>query len=502
MPTLSSQGLRLSPSRLLIVGGLVALLLMLGNLSSINLLQVWPFSAVTAEITSTSRPNFVVIMVDDMSYQHLDHMKKTRQLMAGQGTTFTNFIISHPLCCPSRATLMTGQYDQNNQVRSNGKPDGGFSVFRATDQSTTLASALSRSGYSTTLIGKYLNGTPATAGKQPGWTNWHSFVVNGRKNDYYNYYINHNGKRTLYGSRKKDYLTDVLRNRAVTAIKNQSARNRPFFLLFTPWAPHSSRDGTATPAPRHRGLGAGMPVPQSPAYMEADVSDKPHIIASMPITDRTRHGKLITRTYRRECEALKSVDEAVSKIVRAVREAGEINNTYFIFMSDNGFAHGEHRITFGKDWPYEEIIRVPMIIRGPGIAKKATSDKLVSNVDIAATILDLARVNKNYSRLQDGISLTNFLNNPNYTNSRAILIQGQWDADTQSYGWEGVRTDRYVYIRWSTDEQELYDLKTDPYQLQSLHASSNHQNLLNKLRTHLNKLRNCKGQECSQPVVY
>jgi N-acetylglucosamine-6-sulfatase len=353
-------------------------------------------SAGAGSTQAPARPNVLVIMTDDQTVESVRVMANVRALLAAQGTTFENSFASFPLCCPSRATFLTGQYAHNHAVMGNAAPAGGYEKL---DHTNTLPVWLQRAGYRTVHIGKYLNGYGRRSATEvpPGWTEWYG-SVDPSTYQFYNYTLNENGRTVRYGADPASYQADVYTRKAVDAVR-RLAPGGPFFLNVAYLAPHSggpreSDDpanlATPVPAPRHRNRFAAEPLPVTPAFNEADVSDKPRGIRNRSVIGPGRVAA-ITEEYRQRLESLLAVDEGVAEVVAALRATGELDNTLIVFTSDNGFFHGEHRVRTGKVLHYEPSTRVPLILRGPGIPRAAVRRQLVANIDLAPTIVSAAR---------------------------------------------------------------------------------------------------------------
>jgi len=284
-----------------------------------------------------------------------------------------------------------------------------------------------------------------------------------------------------------------------------NVQRKPFFLNVAFIAPHgdiTSKDKLATPAPRHKGDFAGEPLPDSPNINEADVSDKPSHISDLPLLTEDELADAELR-YQRRLESLLAVDEAVARIVGELKRTGELANTVILFVSDNGYLIGEHRLPEGKVLPYEESIRLPLIARGPGFAKGQTASAFAANIDLAPTIVDLARATAR--RTMDGISLVPVLEAPATTWSRDFVVESGPDPTSEDEGesdhaemsFTGVRTERYLYVEYTgTGERELYDLATDPYELQNLDADPAYDAIEAQLAARLDELRDCTGAAC------
>jgi N-acetylglucosamine-6-sulfatase len=444
--------------------------------------------------------NVVEIMTDDQTAASLAYMGNVNTLLGGDGTTFDQAIDSFPLCCPSRATNLTGQYAHNHGVLHNNPPFGGFIQL---DGTSTLPVWLQGAGYRTMHVGRYLNGYEAKYGIPPGWTDWvglpHSAAFN-----YFAWKAFDHGVVRDYpdAAHPGEYLTDFETRKGIELIDDASTGDKPFYLSLWYTAPHrgSPRDPddprrpqTPSPAPRHRDAFAGVRMPRVPSFNERSMYDKPQVVADRPrLSPELAAG--VEENWRQENEALMAVDEGVAQIVEALRRNGQLDNTLIVFMSDNGFMHGEHRALAEKVLPYEESIRIPLVMRGPGVPQARVDHRLVGNVDVASTILDATDTMP--GRLQDGRSLLELLADPGAEWGRDILIEnGRGANGVPTY--RGIRTYRYLYIEHrTTGEFELYDLVADPYQLQSVDGHELYAKVQRDLASRLRELNSCVGVDC------
>jgi N-acetylglucosamine-6-sulfatase len=470
--------------------------------SLLLLLGIAAADGVTAEAgpaQQRARPNVVVVMTDDQTVESLRVMGNVKALLADEGTTFHNSFASFSLCCPSRATFLTGQYAHNHGVMGNAPPAGGYARL---DSSNTLPVWLQRAGYHTVHIGKYLNGYPGANRTHvpPGWTEWYG-SIDPSTYRFYNYTLNENGRLVTYGSDPASYQADVYSRKAVDAVRRLAPGAAPFFLSVAFLAPHSGGPrepddprnfATPVPAPRHRDRYAAEPLPITPSFNEADVSDKPAGIRRRPLLGPQQIAN-VTENYRQRLESLLAVDEAVAALVAALRETGELNRTLIVFTADNGFFHGEHRVAAGKVLLYEPSIRVPLIVRGPGIPRGGHVADPVANVDLAPTIVDVADARP--LRVMDGRSLLPLAEDTGRRTGRDILIERGPGGNNQQI-FSALRTPRYLYAEYSNGERELYDLVRDPHQLTSLHADPGHERLRARLASRLARLRSCAGAIC------
>jgi arylsulfatase A-like enzyme len=470
-------------------------------LAGIAALLAIPWAATTSRaahaVGAAVRPNIVVIETDDQTVESMRVMANVNRLLAARGTTFDDNFASFSLCAPSRATFLTGQYSHDHGVVGNNLANG----LARLDQSNTLPVWLQRGGYSTILVGKYLNEYGQLEGRSipSGWTEWYGAV----KLAYYDFKLNENGRIVKYGNAPDDYETDVLTGLAVDAIRRRAPRPKPFFLWLTYFAPHyggprepDDPPGLKTPvaAPRDLGAFADEPLPQPPSFDEADVSDKPDGIRRRPLLSRETIDGL-TSSYRQRLESLLAVDDGVARIVAALRRAGVLDNTLIVFTSDNGFLQGEHRVVDAKQLVYEPSVRVPLVLRGPGVPHALRLSQLAANVDLAPTILEAARVQP--GRVEDGRSLFPLLADPGLEWGRDILLErGPAGSPNGQRNFTAVRTPRFVYAEYATGERELYDLATDPDELQNLDGNQAYATVESELAAELGVLRDCSGETC------
>jgi N-acetylglucosamine-6-sulfatase len=446
------------------------------------------------------RPNVVVLMTDDQTLASLSTMPQTNQLLGAQGTVFEQAISTFPLCCPSRSTALTGQYSHNHGVISNRGAFGGHQVL---DHANTLPAWLQETGYRTMHVGRYLNGYEYADGIPPGWSDWHGSPHSGAFN-YVRWRVNENGALVQYpvASHPDEYLTDFHGRRARELIEAAAPGEQPFYLQVWFVAPHRAapRDaddpttlGTPSPAPRHRDLFAATPMPRPPNFDEANMYDKPQEVADRPRLDPATVAG-IEENWRQELESLQAVDDAVAGIVQTLERTGELANTLIVFTSDNGYMHGEHRAKAEKVLIYEPAVRVPLIMRGPGIPSGFVDPRPVANIDLVPTIVDATGAGPR--RVLDGRSLLDLVEDPTARWGRDLLLENGRGANSVA-PFRGIRTDRFLYAQYlTTGEYELYDLEHDPYQLRSLDGRERYAAVQRDLAGRLRRLRHCVGETC------
>lgn len=421
------------------------------------------------EVHSEGRPNVIFIIADDLDAQSISHMPQLNSLLVDQGTTFENAFVTNPLCCPSRATVLRGQYSHNHGVLTNGPPLGGFEKFQESgNESSTIATWLASGGYRTVILGKYLNGKP------PGYAppGWDELFTGG------------------YAGAGV-YHTDWFADQSSEFIGRMEGEREPFFMYLATKAPHKPAD----PAPRHADALPDVEAPRPPSFDEQDVSDKPEWVRDKsPLSsDDVRE---IDELHRKRLQSMLAVDEMIGRLIEDLRSSGRLENTYIFFTSDSGFSLGEHRRWTGKGAAYEEDIRVPLIVRGPGVPEGSVRKHMVLNNDFAPTFADLAGVST--PEFIDGRSLRSLLtdNPPSATEWRsAFLVEGYEGGRSNHPSYKAVRTEDHLYVEYDTDERELYDMRDDPYQLESLHATAD-PDLIAQLEGRLDDLRDCAEEAC------
>jgi N-acetylglucosamine-6-sulfatase len=454
-----------------------------------------PSTTLGQAAAAQSRPNVLVIETDDQTAQSLRFMPKVNALIVNKGALFENSFVNYSLCCPSRATFLTGEYAHNHGVLGNDPPNGGFDGFEALHGSDNLAVWLQNAGYHTALIGKYLNGYSNNPPVPPGWSEWRAAAP--YSNRAYGYTLNRNGTLVHYGRKPTSFKQDVLTRKAMGFVDRRAPKPKPFFLWLTYTAPHfggprrnphrpfNCYGRTAKPAPRHAHAFDSKPLPRLPNFNEANVSDKPAEISSRPLLHSSQIAN-IRRKYRCRLESLLSVDDGVKKVLRALRANGELNNTLIAYTSDNGYFHGEHRIPTEKLHIYEESIRVPLAMRGPGIPRGVKVGDLAINADLAPTIVDVAEANAGL--VMDGRSLIPVAQHPGIERGRQLLVEQP--------SFEAIRTKRYMYAEHATGEKELYDLLKDRFELRSRHNAPAYASVKAQLATRLHELQTCAGPSC------
>ncbi|MGK5554172.1 sulfatase-like hydrolase/transferase [Actinomadura kijaniata] len=463
------------------------------------------FVAVTggdAPAAAPRRPDIVLIVADDLSAH--DDLRRFPNLsrLRRQSAALANFTVADSWCCPSRATILRSQYVHSHGVRTNNPPGGGFERFhaRGLDRST-VGTWLRAAGYRTALVGKFLNGYPATAGPAyvpPGWDDWRVPTARNlyRQRDYT---LVERGKRRPHAR----HLDDVLTERATSFIASTPA-DRPLFLYLAPVAPHLP----AAHAPRHARAFGRARAPRPPSFDRAASRSEPRWLRRLPPL-RPGEVRRIDRVHRARMRSLLAVDDMVGAVLRTLRGTGRDRDAYLFFTSDNGFHLGQHRLRPGKTTPFEEDVRVPMLVHGPGV-RPGRITAPGGALDLAPTFAELAGART--PSFVEGRSLVPVLTRRRVAWRRGMLVE--FFADRPERGPEGpdcdtrarkgcplpptyaaLRTPRYTYVEYATGERQLYDRAKDPHQLRNL-AGKASKATLRRLHAWLTDLRTCKAAAC------
>ncbi|NRQ36732.1 sulfatase [Nonomuraea sp. NN258] len=469
-------------------------------------------SAGAGAVAKPKPPNIIFFLVDDLSAELLQYMDTVSGL-AKDGTRFTDYYVSNSLCCPSRASMFTGQFPHNTGVATNkGSDGGGYRAFQP-HEDRTYAVALDRAGYRTGYLGKYINEYPVPAGYQvpPGWDEWHVAAGGGYNEFRYQltrYIKEETAEEKPLDSSDGTYLVDELGERAVDFLARSRAHapGKPFFLQVSPFSPHSrigakpgdkeprfpparrDRPKTQWPAGQFPHGDCGGPdcldidVAKLPAFNE-DTSDKPAWVRRAPIGPKLV--KELRKDFRDRIRMVQSIDDMVGRVMSALTPA-ERRSTYVVFTSDNGFHLGQHRLLRGKSTAYDHDVRVPLLVKRPAAGRHGdlVTGAIAQNVDLFATFLDMAGVDAATRDSRDGRSLLPLIQGHKVKDWRdAALIEhvrpnpdapGGPDPDADDPGagnaqppsYAAVRTAGDLYVEYQGVEQpEYYDTVADPHQM-------------------------------------
>jgi N-acetylglucosamine-6-sulfatase len=401
----------------------------------------------SVQADAVAQPNVLIIVTDDQHVGTLDAMPFTSTM----GRRYENAFVPFSMCCPSRASILTGNNAHTHGVWGNQLPSGGAAMF---DDSSTLATWLDHAGYDTGLFGKYLNkygaDVPGTY-VPPGWDRW--LATTDSDGSYFDWFLSDQGTvRSQSG-----YQTTYYAKQAAAFIEDASP-STPVFTYYAPLAPHVPHQ----PEEAYRGSFDDIAPWRPPSYNEADVSDKPLFLAKRaPLTaEQTTE---IDTTYREHFETMQSVDDSVELLVDTLAETGRLDNTLIVYLSDNGYLFGEHRWV-GKNTPYDGTTRVPFVMRYDAMGLSGVDDRIVLNIDIAPTIADITGV---ATPQMDGMSLVRtFIDTAAKTRARFLLEAGSNGTGTNRHpSYCGARSNKYLFVHYSGGFEEFYNYRRDPWEL-------------------------------------
>lgn len=455
-------------------------------------------TATTTSATTTGatpdRPNVLMITTDDMSADELRRMPHVQRLLVDRGATFSSAVAPTPLCVPARASLLTGQYAHNHGARGTSGPKGGVAALH---DRRTLPVWLQRAGYDTLFAGKYLNGYGYTKTRghgprsvPPGWDEWHA-TVGVSTYDYTRPRVNHNGRVTAH----RRYTTTLFGDLTTRLLTRPERTAKPWFMWTNFVAPHSGgprdtadpRGLTRTPSParQDRRSFRGAKVPAKPSLFTAARGSR------LPTAkDSPRWRSAMHELHRQRLQALQSVDRGVGKVVAGLRRTGQLDRTVIVFSSDNGYSKGYHRKD-GKVLPWDEILRVPLVIAGPGVPHR-TVRTTVTNPDLATTIATLAGARPTVA--QDGVDVWPLLRSRQ--RDRVVPIAAWRLADGRQRIYRGVRTDRWTYVRLAGGREELYDRRLDRFETENVAGTGRYAAALRQLRRLDQRYAACRGTAC------
>ncbi len=472
-------------------------------------------------------PNIILIQADDQTLSQFTSkvMPRTTHLLASGGTSFSQYSAATAQCCPSRASLITGQYAHNDGVSSNGVGYPGL-----IDKDNVLPVWLQQAGYLTMHVGKFMNryeyfAHPASV-VPPGWDQWYSLLGG---THYYDYDLYENGGVVHRGSKRGANSNEVATNKALQLIRDWASKAVPIYLQLDLPAPHVAAQGdpfgkcgrAAIPAARDEGSFADARTPRPPSFNEDDMRDKPAFLSAAPKLGGAQKSK-VRRRWRCALASLKGVDRAVGQVHNAIQRAGLLSRTVFLYVSDNGQFYGEHRIAKGKVLPYQEAVHLPLVIKSPrrylnGKRPPGHVRKPVANIDLAPTILSFADAEpcppSGPCRTMDGRSLKPLLKGSRKWPRHRGLLNEYSSPNPGNYAtcrFAGILTRETIYVQHSqvvdpttgqcvpSDEVERYDLGLDPFELHNMCFAGDLDNcpqdrVQSDLESRLSRLRDCAG---------
>ncbi len=429
--------------------------------------------------SASQQPNIVFVLIDDLRYDALGAeghpyvQTPAIDNIARDGIRFERFFVSNPICSPSRATILTGQYALTNGIVNNKDNSAESHTLQ------TFAIPIRAAGYRTAFFGKWHMGKDATP--RPGWDHWIAMPGQGEHDDPI---LNFNGEER----RVEGYMTDLLSRYVVEFIEQTD--DRPFLVYLG----HKSVHGPYIPADRHDDLYADREIARNPAYYD-DLAGKPMLTPNInPELTSNMTADDFSPQAMNQLRMMNSVDEGMARIVEALKSKGELDNTVIVLTSDNGYSWGEHRRR-GKRMPYEQSIRVPLYLSWPaGIEGGQNRSQLVLNTDIAPTLIELAGARQLPGN--QGKSFVPLLEDPDAA-GRDIIYLDYLEPRRDHYLWHGVRTERWKYVRYyeHEDMEELYDLRADPWELTNLVREPELQDTVEELRAELDRLAKAAGAD-------
>ncbi|KAM0289125.1 hypothetical protein ACHAO9_006345 [Fusarium lateritium] len=487
--------------------------------------------------TSNGKKNIVFILVDDQddALDSVSYMPKLKENIIDKGTSFVNHFTTTAICCPARVALWTGKQPHNTNVTDVSPPYGGYPKFVSQGlNSNYLPIWLQQGGYETYYTGKLFNSHTINNYNEPfpaGWTGT-NFLLDPGTYDYLNPIYQRNQEAPVH--HKGEHTSDLISKYAHDLLEGAIDSKNPFFVAIAPIAPHSNinvdrEPGSPMtipiPAERHSHLFEGVKVPRTENFNP----DSPSGVSWIHKLSQLNESSVayIDNYYRARLQTLQGVDEIVEQVTKQLEDAKLLDETYIIYSSDNGFHLGQHRLPPGKECGFDEDIRVPLFIRGPGVSAGSVEKAVTTHIDLAPTLLKLAGV-----ELRKDFDGTPIPVLPDQGNKRhehvAVEYWGTAIAEGEVGGFDGkgqinmpnntykgvriVHEDcNLYYSAWCNNEHELYNLKTDPGQLNNLFTRDDEvtvsksllgtttRQVLNRLDALMLVLKSCKGNTCIEP---
>jgi len=448
------------------------------------------------------KPNIVFVLTDDLSDNLVQYMPHVIS-MEKAGTAFSNYTVTDSLCCPSRASIFSGNFPHDTHVFDNTKDHGGFQTFNARgEESSTFATGLQSVGYRTAMMGKYLNGynpNQKLGGTSPyippGWSEW-DVAGDGYKE--FNYSLNENHNIVKYGNAPSDYLTDVISQKGQNFIKASAKANKPFLLELATFSPHLPY----VPAPQDANSFPGLKAPRGPSYNHKP-QNAPSWFNLVPASLKGGLQNNDDKQFRLRVQDVQSVDRMIANLESTLSAAGVAGNTILVFSSDNGFHLGEHGLAAGKKTAFETDVHVPLVATGPGIAAGKTVAAPVENIDLAPTFETLGGAKppssmdgRDFSGLLYGAAANDWRN--------AALVEhygGEDNPNDPDYSppaagnpptYNALRTPTFTYVEYVNGEREYYDRSKDPHELDNI-AGQLPASKMSALHAAIQKLVDCHG---------
>lgn len=516
-----------------VVGATLASGLMASPTAAVSAIASAAAPAVAPAQVGGARPNIVVMQTDDQIVSDLSVMPTVRKKLEARGVKFNQMVTPFPICCPSRAAQLTGSYPHNNGVQANFPPDGGYVPWEKKSGDKHIGKWLQNAGYHTVHIGKYINGyafgNRRNVPVPTGWSEWYG-SADPSTYQMWGYRLNEPTGSKKYGKfpieNPRKYSTDIYGKKAVKVVRKQAQAPGPFYMQVAFLAPHvetvpfkkgfvpqswadvdnpDPSTGISTipprPAPRDRNRFNNMPLKRDPSFNEKNVKDKGEFVRDLPLLSQAEIQDMVEDNRQRR-RSLLAVDKAVGSIVKELKKTGQLDNTIVVMMGDNGYLLGQHRISMGKYFAYEPALKIPFIMRGPGVKEGAKVGQLSSLVDITPTLLDFAGVAPT-GREPDGLSLRPVVTGSGDTPVRPVLLSsGPQKGPNGEFLplYDGVRTPRFAWWRFEDGFEEMYDLKRDPYELTNVAKKAKYKSIRDALASEWDRLKNCSAASCQVPM--
>jgi len=458
-----------------------------------------PAGQIVPATTLDGITNVVFVLADDLDWNLFQQVPRLAALQ-DRGMTFTNHTVTDSLCCPSRTSILRGQYIHNHRVISNlSKTGGGWPTFRSRgEEADCLPVWLQSAGISTALFGKYLNDYPKKPKDAryvpPGWSQWAVPISRGDSYTGYDYVLNDNGRLRSYGKKQTDFLNDVITNKATDFIRTAP---EGFFLELSTYNPHKP----APVAVRNKGTHATTVAPRTPSYNTFGVNEPSWLKSIKPI--RPWKQWKLDQLWRKRAKSAESVADSVDAVLATLKETGRDANTLVVVTTDNGYHVGTHRLTKGKRTAFREDTVVPMVVLGPGVTPGTRIDAMTSTIDLAPTFSSI--LGTQAPAWVDGRSLTGIIasgtaptNWRNATVSESLGQSGPGDPDYQPQAppqFTALRTPEYLFVTYRDGERELYNVKDDPYEQNNIVKTSDPR-LVAALYSQMQAVKSCAGDTC------
>jgi arylsulfatase A-like enzyme len=455
-------------------------------------------------VDSPDQPNLLMITLDDAAWGDMVHMPRLQELLVDEGVTLRGALAPNPICVPARSSLMTGQHSHNHGTW-NTTEEGGHGL-EALDESETLAVWLQEAGYDTFFLGKYPNGYEDGTVVPPGWTGWRGLV----DPTTYNFV---RPKVSVDGveQRFETYSTTLLSEQSEEMLRDPARAEDPWYMWLNYVAPHHGGPDapddpavlfpddpdpvkTTTPARRDVDTFADLDLPDTPNMFEEDVSDKVLVRPTQRTVSDDRRAQM-TEAHQQRIESLQSVDRALGRTIETLEETGQLDETYVVLTSDNGYTLGAHNLE-GKLWYFREMVGVPMYVRGPGLEAGTTSQAPVTNVDWAPTFAALAGARPTAE--VDGVDVLPWIGSD--ADRRVVPIEAYPVQRGRKRLYRGVVVGPWTYVQNRAGRAEVYYREVDEWEMENIAGDPRYADQVARLKKLVRRTSSCAGEQC--PSTY